>query len=97
MKSVIVRSSSSRLSDSLIFLRRARIRLSLGNPLKWVEPFNLILLLLDEKQQTLGRWNDKTTLREPGVGFRDQRSPNWGDRFYDVFAMRNVPLRFRGC
>ncbi len=69
----------------------------MGNPLKRVEPFNLILLLLDEKQQTLERWNDKTILREPGVGFSDQRSTNVGDRFFDVFAMRNFPLRLLGC
>ena len=55
-----------------------------------------MLLLLDEKQQTLERWNDKTTLREPGVGFSDQRRTNLGDRFFDVFAMRNFHLRLLG-
>ena len=56
-----------------------------------------MLLLLDEKQQTLERWNDKTILSEPGVDFSDQRSTNVGDRFFDVFAMRNFPLRLLGC
>ena len=53
----------------------------MGNPLKRVEPFHLMLLLLDEKRHTLERWNDKAPLREPEVGFSDQRSTNVGDRY----------------
>ena len=68
----------------------------MGNPLKRVEPFYLTLLLLDEKRHTPERWNDKAPLREPEVGFSDQRSTNVGDRFFDVFAMRKFHLRLLG-
>ena len=68
----------------------------MGNPLKRVEQFYLMLLLLDEKRHTLERWNDKAPLRETRLASAIREAPMWVIAF-DVFAMRNFPLRLLSC